>query len=783
MISIHGRILAPSARRGAAGGGAVSSYLTGSLAFVERSTTGAFWGLRESDLVVQADDDLALEFDLAVEARECNAPSALNTAFALRACSAVHYSHQHEPYIQRLSVEHIVANLNATVDRSVTRRLWEDFVSGGAPDLRGLSPAIRASWLRSRAHGVSPELARAPGPVMPCVTDPHEAQVPWLACVEPAFALLRAALSEPHQVVLLTDGSGCVLRCHVGDKAQERARDLNIRIGADWSESKVGCTAIGACLADGNPVLASWCESYSRHWHDWVAQAAPLRDPATGQVIGGVNVSGFREILHPLVLELSLRTAEAVALAIDHDDCRRRSRILETFQRTRAEGASDACFALDRRGRLLAFNAAAARRYGLAHDQFGTQVGALVRFDDVFDLGRAHDDGFTWRVPARDGLEVKAVDDGSAGQGAIYIAPARSTQRSAGRWHARYGFEHLRGDDAGFKQVINRARRLATSALPLLLYGETGTGKELLAHGIHAASERRQGPFVTVNCGAIAENLIASELFGYAKGAFTGASREGYRGKFEQADGGTLFLDEITETSPALQVALLRVIQDGEVVPVGARHGRAIDVRIISATNRDPMTAVRDGVLRSDLYYRLNGAMLGLPPLRERHGDIALLITHFCREHGATIQVAHDALECLLRYPWPGNLRELHAAIRSAAALAINGVIEVDDLPPTVREAMTAAPPAPLDLAAVECATIQRALRETHGNVRRAASLLGLSRSSLYRKLAELRLQRNGQWEYSVASVPVLGQVSPTLVPAPDTGEGRTDTRFPPALT
>ena len=581
---------------------------------------------------------------------------------------------------------------------------------------------------------------------MQSTSDPHAGHVPWLACAEPAFARLRAALSEPHQVVLLTDLRGRVLLCHIGDKAQERAQDLNIRIGANWSEANVGCTAIGACLADGNPVLTSWCESYSRHWHDWVAQAAPLRDPATGHVIGGVNVSGFREILHPLVLELSLRTAEAVALAIDHDDCRRRSRMLETFQRTRAEGASDACFALDRRGRLLAFNAAAARRYGLVHEQIGLEVHDLVCFDEAFDLGRARDDGFAWCAPARDGLEINAVDGVSSGQGAIYIAPVRGRQRGAGRWNARYGFDHLLGEDAGFKQVINRARRLAMSELPLLLHGETGTGKELLAHGIHAASERRQGPFVTVNCGAMPENLIASELFGYDKGAFTGASREGYRGKFEQADGGTLFLDEITETSPALQVALLRVIQDGEVVPVGARHGRAIDVRIISATNREPMTAVRDGLLRSDLYYRLNGAMLGLPPLRERQGDIALLVTHFCRDHGAAVQVASDAFDCLLRYAWPGNLRELHAAIRSAAVLAVDGIIQVDDLPPTVRDPVTAAPPAPLDLASAERATIERALRETHGNVRRAASLLGLSRSSLYRKLAELRLQRKGAW-------------------------------------
>lgn len=635
---------------------------------------------------------------------------------------------------------------SSTVERSATRRLWEAFVGGGAPDLGALSPAIRASWLRSRARGASPELARAPGSQALLGEQEHPAGALWLAPAEPAFALLRTALSEPHQVVLLTDRAGRVLLCHAGDKARERAADLNVAVGADWSESNVGCTAIGSCLQEGSPVLTNWCESYSCHWHDWVAQAVPLRDPATGHVVGGINVSGFREILHPSILELLLRTAAAVGLSIDHYDSRRRARILDTFQRTRLEATKDSCFALDRRGRLLTFNAAAARHFGLVHDQIGTEVFALAPLAETFNLAMAQDDGFEWQAPVSEGLEVDAVDGAPTSQGAIYVVPASSAQRPSGRWKARYTFEHLRGNDVGFRHVIARAQRLAPSALPLLLHGETGTGKELLAHAIHTASGRQHGPFVTVNCGAIPQDLIASELFGYDKGAFTGASREGYRGKFEQAHGGTLFLDEITETSAALQVALLRVIQDGEVVPVGALHARRVDVRIVSATNRDPLGALRDGVLRSDLYYRLNGAVLSLPPLRARKSDIPLLVAHFCSEHGRGVQVSDAALECLMRHDWPGNLRELHAAIRSAASLAVNGVIAADDLPPTLLESAVDKPVAPFDLASAELVTIERALRESGGNVRRAAALLGLSRSSLYRRLADLRLHRSSHW-------------------------------------
>lgn len=285
--------------------------------------------------------------------------------------------------------------------------------------------------------------------------------------------------------------------------------------------------------------------------------------------------------------------------------------------------------------------------------------------------------------------------------------------------------------------------------MPLLLCGETGTGKELLAHAIHTGSERAAHPFVTVNCGAIPEELIASELFGYEKGAFTGANRLGQRGKFEQADGGTIFLDEITETSHSLQVSLLRVIQDHEVVPIGAERARPVDVRIISATNRDPEQAMYSGALRRDLYYRLSGAVLTLPPLRDRRQDIAMLAQHFCAESGRVDGLTDDALAILQIYEWPGNLRELHAVIGSAAALADGVMIDAVDLPGKLRDAVRQIPHArhALDLASSEVVAIERVMLETCGNVRAAAELLGVSRSTLYRKLQKFQLERGWTWQ------------------------------------
>ena len=641
-------------------------------------------------------------------------------------------------------------NDRMSADERATRRLWQAFVSGNDANLATLSPAIRASWLRSRGLGIDPQLSRAPllaGGIEP---ELRPQQAPWRAALDPAFQLLAAALSESHQVVLVADRDGRAVRVHLGSTAVERARELNIVVGADWSESAVGCTALSACLHEGTPVQAGWFESYCVSWHDWTAQAVPLRDPVTRRLLGALNISGLREALHPAVLDLALRAGEAIERAIIERDWRLRARVLERFQRHASSHPHDACLAVDRRGCVIVYNDAAARRYGLSAEHAGVALVDIPRLAADFDGHAAQDDGFQYRAQPRANVHAFEISSDDV-NGAIFTVPASGrAPRATSAWRSRYCFAQLRGESANFKHTLSLAERLAPTILPLLLHGETGTGKELLAHAIHAGSGRAHGPFVTVNCGAIPQELIASELFGYEKGAFTGANRHGQHGKFEQADGGTIFLDEITETSAALQVALLRVIQDGEVVPIGADHARPIDVRIISATNREPEQAMNDGVLRRDLFYRLSGAMLELPPLRARREDIALLARGFCAEHGRGIDLTAEALARLEAYDWPGNLRELYAVIRSAATLATGARIGIVDLPSKLRgltpRSGEAAVAAPSHLKAAECAAITRAMRDTQGNVSAAAALLGVSRSSLYRKLQQYGLTRDWVW-------------------------------------
>lgn len=300
------------------------------------------------------------------------------------------------------------------------------------------------------------------------------------------------------------------------------------------------------------------------------------------------------------------------------------------------------------------------------------------------------------------------------------------------------------GKSRALVDLLNLTETVAPTDSTILVTGESGTGKEVLARYIHALSDRADGPFLSINCGALPESLLESELFGHVKGSFTGAVRD-KDGLLVAAKGGTFFLDEIGEMPPSLQVKLLRALQEREVIPVGATEAVPVDVRIIAATNRELEEEIRRGQFRSDLYYRLNVIALHLPPLRERKDDIPLLANHFLARMAERlgrdeITLSDDALAVLGRYDWPGNVRELENALERAAVLS-KGMIGPAALPERVREAPAPAlvgerlPPNPtLDI--IEQAYIQWVLAAEGGNKSRAAEVLGIDPSTLYRKLS-----------------------------------------------
>jgi two-component system response regulator HydG len=322
----------------------------------------------------------------------------------------------------------------------------------------------------------------------------------------------------------------------------------------------------------------------------------------------------------------------------------------------------------------------------------------------------------------------------------------------AGELRKRYGLEHVVGRSAAMRDVLDRVVRVAPSDATVLVTGESGTGKELVARAIHAASRRGDKPFVPVNCAAITETLLESELFGHARGAFTGAIRA-RRGLFEEANGGTLFIDEVGETAPGFQAKLLRALQEGEIRRVGESTAVQVDVRVIAATNQDLRRAISERRFREDLYYRLAVVPVRIPPLRERREDVPLLAAHFMQRYnqrsGDGKFLTPEALACLLEHDWPGNVRELENAIEQAAALSPGREIRAADvqLEPG-RSGPTAADDAARTLAeAVEDAerrAIEAALARCEGDLGRVARELGVSATTLWRKMKRLAIEARG---------------------------------------
>jgi len=309
--------------------------------------------------------------------------------------------------------------------------------------------------------------------------------------------------------------------------------------------------------------------------------------------------------------------------------------------------------------------------------------------------------------------------------------------------------EDLAGEDPQMLRNVRSAYRIADSGVSVLIQGPTGSGKEAFAHAMHLVSRRAERPFVAVNCAAIPETLIESELFGYKPGAFTGARKEGMRGKILQSAGGTLFLDEIGDMPLTLQTRLLRVLEEQEIVPLGSETAIKVDLHVIAASHRNLREMIASGTFREDLYYRLNGITLELPALRDR-ADKERVIHHALAAetgNGRPAAIEMDALQRLLAYPWPGNVRELRNVIRTALAICEGGVVRGIDLPREIRESQSniapmAAQPAVAQssspsnpLKAAERAALVRVIAECHGNMTRVAAQLGMSRNTLYRRM------------------------------------------------
>jgi len=643
-------------------------------------------------------------------------------------------------------------------DEQVVASSWERFLLD-----RPLPGVVRNvvldSWRRSRSEAVDPASHSAPVAGEERIRLLREDARDLYEAARPVLETLREILRESGTLIMLSDPTGTILDLNGESRARDAGEQINLAPGGCWGEELIGTNAIGTAIATHEPVQIYASEHYCIDVKQWTCAAAPILDPLGRNLLGVVDVSGVKETFHGHTLGLVISAAKQIEGILARRDAELHGRLLQQAMDDFSRYGNDCVVLFDNRGRIVRTGGSMQQARELHGVRLPFEIGSQVA---ALNLALAADERRrqtpAWLRPewlhpirSRDGElgTLLAIPIGVPRHRVVHL-PA---QPAAGKAEADV-FAEIIGSSSPITIAKERARRIAPLDLPVLLLGETGVGKEVFARAIHQASSKPEGPFIAVNCGALTRELLASELFGYSDGAFTGARRGGLPGKFEQADGGTLFLDEIGEMPLDMQPHLLRVLQDGVVVRLGDTKERKVAVRIVAATNRDLQADAGAGRFREDLFHRLCVVSLHLPPLRERPDDTEAIIGHLnkrlAHKYGCPPKnLAPEVLAHLLRYRWPGNIRELQNVFEAMFALSDGNSIDGSLLPPHIaaaaavdavlaRSDLTPAMTAGR-LAEMERAAINAAVAAANGNLSLAARNLGISRSTLYVKLAAMR--------------------------------------------
>ena len=632
---------------------------------------------------------------------------------------------------------------HARAEATDTMAAWERFLTGDPDAAIPARHFVVASWLRSQSLGVNPTGRAAPiavqGDAMAQLRHRHRDLVEAAAGV---FAQLADTFSGSSAIMLLTDPDGIVLDA-VGDRRTlDQGERIHLTMGGDWREDVVGTNGIGTALATGRPAQVHAAEHFCEGIKAWTCAAAPVFEPGTGEMLGVVDISGPPSTYQRGNLSLAVLAARQIEMQLAERVASERMHLLQVCLERISEKDVAGMVAIDRNGRLVHRTGRVPSLVALGQRVQG--LGSEVAVADWAD-----------RLP--EGLRAEwfnPVTVDSRSIGAVLVVPARGLATGSPSAVPRGpadGFEAIVGASASLAEAKVRARHLVGKQVPVLIEGETGVGKELFARAIHGGPAQRR-PFIVFNCGAVARDLLASELFGHVRGAFTGAASEGRPGRFELANGGTLCLDEIGELPLDLQPTLLRALEEGVITRLGEGQPRRVDVRLLAMTNRDLLAEVAAGRFRRDLYHRISVTCIRPPPLRERDGDVALLVAHFNavlaqRHDVATRRFGPEVMRLLGAYHWPGNVRELRNVVESLLLISDTPEVRLDELAGglaaspqahAVDGPARAVPPARLHDA--ERAAIEEGLRRFHGNLTAAARALGVSRSTLYRKIDRYRL-------------------------------------------
>jgi len=640
-------------------------------------------------------------------------------------------------------------------NKEVTRR-WKELHT--VPALRtSLRPAIRDSWERSIQYRVDPGMRENPYICEPAqLRSAQEQSRYFIETALPVMQNLYEFVAGTGFVVALFDANLCVLKVIGDEEALAWAEQARFVEGSLWQESLVGTNGGSLAIDLGEPISVFGYEHFCLFSHVSASSCAPVIDQ--GQIIGGLGMVAPYE-------RVSNHTLGMVVASVQHIESKMILERTTRYNQVLMESMSEGVLAVDPNGIITYLNGVGARILG--------QTGVAPVGRSIYELLGSHPDNHHFINTITKGRSVAdetlilnlghsrikchitcnpIANPDPGGQGTVVIIrESQRMNRLVRNWMglgAKMTFDDIIGVNSKFQKTIKTASSAASSCSNVLLLGESGTGKDVIAQAMHNTSPRRNNPFVAINCAALPRELIASELFGYEEGAFTGAKKGGNTGKFELAEQGTIFLDEIGDMPLDLQASLLRVIEEKNVIRLGGNKLIPVNVRIIAATNKDLESEINRGRFRRDLFYRLGVIRITIPPLRERRDDILLLAHHFSTQiaerFGKTgITLTPEVVEAFINYDWPGNVREMQNVLEGAIQLATGHEITLDlveDYFSSQDKNTDSDHTQVADLSEVEKQLIIQYLNKFRQNKTKTAAALGMSRQTLYRRLKEYNL-------------------------------------------
>jgi transcriptional regulator of acetoin/glycerol metabolism len=596
-------------------------------------------------------------------------------------------------------------------------------------------PLIFDSWCRSMGqHHLDPGSLQGPRILShTLLKECRERSELFMRVASEEVTQLHSRVRHADYCVMLADALGQTIDYRVDPHIRNDCRKAGLYLGTCWSESEEGTCGVATVLTSHSAVTVHKRDHFRAAFIGLTCSAAPIFDPQ-GQLLGVMDASALQSPddrrSQALVQQMVLQSARSIENAFFMHSAQGHWILRAHSTPGYVDSQPDLLLAWDNDGRLQALNSKARHALRLRLGHLPEHIGEVFDLDALHALSEDSAQRLHWRG------EPSALQ-------ARLSAPRHRAKRLSGAGR----IEDSSRIDPRIEENLRLAVRVKDRNLPVLIQGETGAGKEVFARQLHDHSTRRGGPFVALNCAAIPESLIESELFGYTAGAFTGASSKGMKGLLIQADGGTLFLDEIGDMPLGLQTRLLRVMAEGEVAPLGASARHKVDIQVVCATHRDLAAMVTDGTFREDLYFRLGCARFQLPPLRERTDKLALL-NHLLEEHahnsGGAIGVSAQALELMLGYAWPGNVRQLRHVLGYACAVCEGATIQANDLPLEIRGSHTA-PVADESAVSPQRQLLLDALIRHRWKPGDAARALGISRATLYRRVDEHGIDMPGK--------------------------------------